>query len=95
MTVVHRIRLRGFWEVTPLPDGRVRHVRRFGRPRTLDTDESLWVVCDAATVTVNGHSVEPRDGAFNVTELLQPRNDLAIETDKERELEVVLEIRKS
>ena len=93
MTVVHQIRLRGFWDVTPLPDGRERHVRRFGRPRMLDPDETLWVVCDAAAVSVNGHAVEPRDGAFNVTELLQPRNELAIETD--RELEVVLEIRKN
>ena len=33
---VHRIRLHGFWTVTPLPDGGIRHARRFGRPRALD-----------------------------------------------------------
>lgn len=94
MTVVHQIPLRGFWETTALPDGHVRHVRRFGRPRTLDPDETLWVVCDAARVDVNGHSIEAHDGAFNATALLQPRNELAIENAREGAPDVVLEIRK-
>jgi hypothetical protein len=94
VTVVHRIRLRGSWAVTPLPDGRFRHVRRFGRPRTLDPDETLWVACGAAAVSVNGVAMAG-EGAFDVTGLLQPRNELAIETAAEGEPEVVLEVRKN
>ena len=81
---VHRIRLRGFWEATPLADGRTRHVRRFGKPRTLDPGETAWVVGDAgpAAVFLNGEEVgrvEAGPFAFEVTERLQPRNELAIE----------------
>jgi redox-sensitive bicupin YhaK (pirin superfamily) len=44
----HRIRLRGFWTVTPLPDGRVRHARRFGRPTRIDAGDGIWLTGEAA-----------------------------------------------
>ena len=93
----HRIRLRGFWEATPLADGRTRHVRRFGKPRTLDPGETAWVVGDAgpATVFLNGEEIGYADVgpfAFEVTSRLQTRNELAIEGELG---EVALEIRGS
>ncbi|MGL6097842.1 MAG: hypothetical protein ACRC7O_18830 [Fimbriiglobus sp.] len=101
MTPPHRIRLRGFWEVTPLPDGRARHRRAFGRPRTLDPGERAWLVCDAVpgstVVSVNGDAIGTGDGgafAADVTDRLNPRNDVVFATPAGAELgEVALEIR--
>jgi hypothetical protein len=98
---VHRIRLRGFWEATALADGRERYRRSFGRPRTLDPDERAWLVCDRvpgpATVAVNGTQVGSVEAvglfAFDVTELLRPRNEVVIETTGEPS-EVAMEIRR-
>jgi hypothetical protein len=78
---VHTIRLGEPWERTPLPDGHVRHRRCFGRPRTLDANERLWLVCDRAmTVTVNGTEFG-RAERFDITGVLQPRNEVAIDAD--------------
>ena len=84
MLPIHTIRLRGFWDVTPLPNGRTQHRRRFGKPRTLDANESLWLVCphelSAAMVLLNGEPVgtssqlEPL--AVDLTARLQPRNEV-------------------
>ena len=104
MSTIHTIRLRGFWDVTPLPNGRTQHRRRFGKPRTLDATESLWLVCphplDSATVFLNGEPVgtstqlEPL--AVDLTAKLQPRNEVAIEFNGDSELnDVVLEIRQT
>ncbi len=100
MTAAHRIRLRGAWEVTPLAGGRARHVRRFGRPRTLGPGESVWLVCDSApgpaAVLVNGEVVgraEAGPFAVEITTWLAPRNELAIETADGPLGEVALEIR--
>ena len=104
MSTTHTIRLRGFWDVTPLPDGRTQHRRRFGKPRTLDATESLWLVCPhklgAVSVLLNGEPVgassqlEPL--AVNLTASLQPRNEVVIEVTGEGELsDVVLEIRQT
>ena len=87
MTPAHRIRLHGFWEVTPLPDGRVRHRRRFGRPRIAGPAETVWVAGDpvpgAAEVSLNDEPlgrVEPgQPFAFDVTSRLNPRNDLTLD----------------
>ena len=87
MTPPHCIRLHGFWEVTPLPDGRVRHRRRFGRPRTADPAETVWIACDGvpgpAEVLVNGAPlgrVEPgQPFAFDVTPRLNLRNELTLD----------------
>jgi hypothetical protein len=96
----HRIRLRGFWETTPLDGGRTRHVRRFGRPRTLDAGETAWVACDAvpgpAVVYLNGELIglaETGPFAFEVTLRLGQRNELAVETTDGPLGEVALEIR--
>lgn len=79
---MHRIRLGPPWEVVPLPDGRTRHTRRFGRPRTLDTAERVWLVAELpedSEVTLNGETLEASaDFAANVTDRLQPRNELVV-----------------
>jgi uncharacterized protein (DUF2249 family) len=88
MTPGHRIRLRGFWEQAPTADGRVRHRRAFGRPRTLEPGERAWLVGDRvpgpATVFVNGslvgETVAEGPFAFDVTDQLLPRNEAVIET---------------
>lgn len=75
---MHRIRLGPPWEVIPEPDGRMRHVRRFGRPRTVDPGERVWLVAEVpsdAEVFLNGATITlPLD----VTEQLQSRNELVV-----------------
>jgi beta-galactosidase/beta-glucuronidase len=70
--------------------GRVRHVRRFGRPTGLDSGERVWLVCDGATLTATvvlngtplGAILGPTTPArFDVTERLLPRNELVIEVE--------------
>ena len=88
----HRIRLAGFWTATPTADGRVEYARNFGRPRTADAGETLWVVtATPGDVSVNGvalgHAVEVLVGVE-----LQPRNRLVIVTAGQLG-EVALEVR--
>lgn len=80
----HRIPLRGFWDATPLADGRTRYVRRFGRPRSTDDRETIWLVCDdlsgPATVSLNGTVIGEGDAiAADVTGRLAERNEVAVE----------------
>ena len=93
MSRIHRIRLGPPWEVTPLPDGRVRHLRRFGRPRTLDANERLKLVCErVVTASVNGVELGTAS-EFDLTPLLQPRNEVVIEMAADEPLgEVALEV---
>jgi hypothetical protein len=98
---MHRIRLAGFWSSAPLPDGRVRHARRFGRPRTLDPGETAWLVgtgpAGSGMIWLNGALLgdvtadEPF--AFDVTTRLQPRNEVWIDGSAAQIDHVVLEIR--
>src|SRR4051812_16841544 len=77
--VTHSIRLGPPWQVTATDAG-ARHARKFGRPRALDADERLWLVCRhvpaAAEVLVNGAAVgtPAAAGPFaaDVTSLLRP-----------------------
>jgi hypothetical protein len=98
----HRIRLRGAWEAAPLGGGRVRHARRFGRPRTQDARETVWLVCEsvpgAAVVSLNGARIgEAAAGqgfALDVTGRLDARNEIMIDVLSDAALgEVVIEIR--
>jgi hypothetical protein len=98
----HRIRLRGSWEVAALGDGRMRHARRFGRPRTQDANETVWLVCESvpggAVVSLNGtvigHAEAGQAFAFDVTGQLDVRNEVAIDVMNNAALgEVALEIR--
>lgn len=84
--MAHRIRLRDGWE-TAFAEGVTRHSRKFGRPRTLDANERVWLVCEEtpanAELRLNGHSIgrmEAVRGSFaiDITELLLPRNKLDI-----------------
>lgn len=82
----HVIRLRGFWTAEPLPDGRTRHTRRFGRPGHLSAGETVYVTADlpaGARVTVNGvvvgETVASGPAAFQVSGELLARNELAVE----------------
>jgi hypothetical protein len=72
------MRLRGFWVATPLSDGRTQFARSFGRPRTLDADERLWVVFEViGEVSVNGTGLGVGQ-EFDLTPHLLPRNRLEI-----------------
>lgn len=104
-TTAHRIRLRGYWLVSPLGDGRTRHRRSFGRPRVLERDERAWLICDElpgpATVSLNGvaiGSAEPgHPFAADITDLLHPRNEAAFDVAAAPAAplgEVALEIRR-
>lgn len=100
----HVIRLRGHWKRDELPDGRVRHSRNFGRPRTLDANETARLVGSRSpgngTLFLNDQSVGTlTDGepfAFDVTASLLARNRVALEvTGNETIDEMVLEIRQA
>ncbi len=100
---LHRIRLGPPWEITPL-DGRSLHTRRFGRPRTLDPDERVWLVClspSKAEISVNGEPVGTAadNGTIfsaDITNLLKHRNELRITAISTEPLAgVALEIRKA
>ena len=72
---------------TPLADhaGPVRFSRRFGYPGHIDPGERVWLLIEGlaapATVTLNGADLGTAtdNGAFDVTALLGPRNELTIE----------------
>jgi hypothetical protein len=97
----HVIRLRGAWEVTSAV-GLTIHTRNFGKPRTLESQERVWLVCQdvpgPAEVFLNGHKVaesgEAGSIAVGITEHLQPRNNLRFEVAARARLgEVSIEIR--
>jgi hypothetical protein len=102
---MHTIRLRGFWSVTASADNRSHlHSRNFGRPRTLDPDERLWLVCahvpGPAQILLNQTLVEelPAAGplAIDVTPHLRVRNTVTLVVDSDGPLgEVALEVRKA
>jgi hypothetical protein len=98
---MHTIRLGPPWQVTATESG-TRHARKFGRPRTLDTNEQLWLVCEhipgAAEIRVNetvvGAIETPGPFAAEITSLLQPRNEVVLITTSDSALgAIVLEIR--
>ena len=83
MSDPHRMTLRPPWEAEALPDGRTRHRRRFGRPRTLGDGETVWLVGDTpsgAEVWLNGVLLGDSAGvfAFDVTSKLNVRNEVSI-----------------
>jgi hypothetical protein len=99
--VIHRIRLGPPWEVETL-EGRTRHVRKFGRPRHLDAEETVWLIFEslpaASSVHVNATRLERTSHAlsFEITSVLQPRNEVVIVSPSADALgEVALEIRSS
>jgi hypothetical protein len=83
--LIHSFRLGPPWQVTPTAGG-ARHARKFGRPRTLDADERLWLVCEhvpgPAEVRVNGTGIGVTDApgpfAADITSILQPRNEVIV-----------------
>ena len=100
--MLHRIRLGPPWQVT-CTAGRTRHVRPFGRPRMLDPDERVWLVCDSvpgpAVVFVNGVRVAASEEGVrpipaDISNLLRLRNEVVVETGSGDSIgEVALEIR--
>lgn len=98
---MHTIRLRGFWEIST--DGtRTCHTRKFGRPRTLDSDERVWLVCESvpgpAEVSVNGQQVgmlsQTNSFEADITDTLRERNAVMFAVVSNEPLgELVLEIR--
>lgn len=99
--MAHRIRLRSGWDVSER-DGRIASTRHFGRPRTLDPDERVWLVWppspSAVDVVFNGAFlvVVPSEAvpAIDLTSHLNPRNELQLVGLTVEALgEVALEIR--
>jgi hypothetical protein len=81
---------------------RTRHSRRFGRPRTLDPGERVWLVCTRvpgpAEVLLNATPLAtlPAAGPFaaDVTDALAARNEVAFVVGSDEPLgEVSLEVR--
>ena len=98
---MHRIRLGPPWQVTS-EGGHTSHTRNFGRPRTLDANERLWLVCErlpgAVEVQVNGVLVGTlaNAGPFaaDMTHLLHTRNRVVVVSAAVEPLgEVWLEVR--
>lgn len=81
---MHTIRLGPPWTVTTTDAG-ARHARKFGRPRTLDANERLWLVCDhvpgPAEVHLNGAHLGTSEGgpfAADISAHLLPRNEVVV-----------------
>ena len=97
--MVHRIRLGPPWQVATLEDGRSRHARRFGRPRTIDSTETVWLVVESlplgGEVFLNEVPLEITDPfAVEISRLLNPRNEVAIHMPANASMgAVALEIR--
>ena len=99
--MTHIIRLRGHWESAS--DGaRTSHTRKFGRPRTLDAGERVWLVCStlpaAAVASVNGlvagETIESGPFAADITDLLRIRNEVRLAVTPDASFgDVSLEIR--
>ncbi|HEY7427700.1 MAG TPA: hypothetical protein VH682_25950 [Gemmataceae bacterium] len=100
----HRIRLRGPWECQRTADSGRRFRRRFGYPGRLDVWERVWLtfsrVGGRAIVRLNdrllGCHEDTASFEFEVTSLLQPRNELVLDVEEAAEAlwgEVVMEIR--
>jgi hypothetical protein len=98
---MHTIRLGPPWQLTAVA-GTTRHARKFGRPRTLDAAERLWLVCEhvpgPAEVRVNDTPVAAPDApgpfAADITSLLRPRNEVIFAVASEEPLgAVALEVR--
>jgi hypothetical protein len=83
--MTHRIHLRGHWEVSEPSPGRVRFVRRFGRPRVTDPGRSIKLVVSGlvlpGTVRINSFPPQPMvsDPFSFEPGNLQPRNELTVE----------------
>ena len=98
---MHTIRLGPPWQITAT-DTDTRHIRKFGRPRTLDSNETLWLVCEhipaTGEVSLNGtllgSPLVPGPFAADITSLLQPRNEVVFALASDAALgDVKLEIR--
>lgn len=101
----HTIRLNGFWIATAIPTG-MRFTRTFGKPRTLDANETVWIVVGSlptiGTVRVNdtilGNFAASTPFAFEITPLLVSRNQIAFDLVTSTGVAidgVVMEIRRS
>ena len=102
----HTIRLNRFWISTALPTGRIRFTRSFGKPRTLDANETVWIVARSSpgtgTATLNGTWLGSFEAkvpfALEITGLLLNRNEVCLEIVADGELAIegiVLEIRQT
>jgi hypothetical protein len=71
----------------PDPDfvGRVRLLRRFGYPGTLDSHEHVWLCLpplpSGSVLHLNGAALEPFAREYDITALLRPRNELRVDLD--------------
>ena len=65
--------------------GRVRLVRRFGYPGTLEAHERVWLrlplLAEGSVVHLNGMAFERIAREYDISDLLRPRNELRVEMD--------------
>jgi GNAT superfamily N-acetyltransferase len=89
---MHTIRLRGGWAVTESGPGVVRHTRRFGRPRTLDPNETLRLLIASPpfAVVVND---QPVTVGTDIRAAVAERNVLTLDYPTAVDPDVILEIR--
>lgn len=86
-----RMNLPGRWRDGGLPDfaGRVRFMRCFGYPGRIDHDEQVWLtfegIAGTSQIRLNGQPlgevVTVAPAAFEITELLLPRNELVVDVE--------------
>jgi hypothetical protein len=97
----HVIHLRSAWDITSSAQA-IRHSRNFGRPRTLEAHERVWLVCQSvpgpSEISLNGNVIgethEKGPFAVEITNHLQPRNRIQFSVTSADPLgEVSIEIR--
>jgi hypothetical protein len=99
--MVHIIRLRGAWDKSPNGDA-TNYARKFGRPRNLNDDERIWLVCRRVPGPVEvylnerliAESIEVGAFAADITNLIQIRNTILFSVKSSEPLgEVSIQIR--
>ena len=77
---VHRIRLREPWQ-TEERAGEILLYRRFGKPTRLEPGHAVWLVFPATSmrrVTINGRELDAMATRWDVTALLEERNQIEV-----------------
>ena len=85
MSEPHRINLSTAWE--PPPEGSRAWARRFGRPSGVEAGGRVYLVVEGGirvTLVLNGVCLSAESGRHDVTDLLEPRNELLLVPSSEK-----------